>query len=111
MRQGLDHVSYVPGAHLLELIMQPNVWSAEARQMKPCRPPSTVRNGGGEGHDCQPRKCGWLNRVPGRWNNRHNWKVFIARLRWLTAYVRAVRIVWMARVALASVNRVCHRAW
>ena len=110
----LDHVSYVPGAHLLELIMQPNVWSAEARQMKPCRPPSTVRKMAvAEAKAVIASTEVWLvePRVPGRWNNRHNWKVFIARLRWLTAYVRAVRIVWMARVALASVNRVCHRAW
>ena len=65
-------------------IMQPNVWSAEARQMKPCRPPSTVRKTA-----VADAKATMANaevrpdvpRVPERWNNRHNRNMFIVRLR------------------------------
>ena len=66
----LDHVSYVPGAHLLELIMQPNVWSAEARQMKDAK--ATMAS-------AEVRLD--VPRVPERWNNRHNRNMLIVRLR------------------------------
>ena len=80
----LDHVSYVPGAHLLELIIQPNVWSAEARQMKPCRPPSTVRKTAVADAKATMASAEVrldVPRVPERWNNRHNRNMFIVRLR------------------------------
>lgn len=80
----LDHASYVPGAHLLESIMQPNVWSAEARQMKPCRPPSTVKKtavADAKATMASAEVRPDVPRVPERWNNRHNRNMFIVRLR------------------------------
>ena len=80
-----DQASYVPGAQLLGpgLIMQPMVWSAEARQMKPCTPPSTVRKivvAVAKATTASTEVWPAVPRVPGRWNSRQSANVFIACL-------------------------------
>ncbi len=85
VRQGFGQCfAYVPGAHLLEYDRATERVVAEARQIEPCRPPSTVRKTAVADAKATMASAEVrldVPRVPERWNNRHNRNMFIVRLR------------------------------
>ena len=96
------HTAHVPGAQVDLSIRHFSVWSADARQMNPCTPPSTVRkmavaaaNATMANADVWPEPP----RRPGRWNSRHSANVLIGRLLRELPGAARLRVVQRSRAA------------